>query len=528
VLIAPFEWLYRKLGPRYPKLFLAVELQAGFFVTAGTVVLLGTYYDASFEEYALLMGIALLLTGVSIAFGLFRILPRMDPIRDWIAGKRSKEETERAWESAVGLPLALTRDEMLIPLVGVVLPATAAAVAIFGLPWLGFFPLFAAGVVAVIYGAILHHLTLEIGLRPVLIEINRAVPPSLANRVAAVPLRIRLLAVLPMINVITGLAVAAIAGADSLGVAVLAAIGVATTISLELTILLTRSIMQPLADLQRATDQVSEGDFDAEVPVTTADEIGELAASFNGMVTGLRERERIRQAFGTYLDEEVAEHILSDGFDEGGEAVDVSILFCDVKDFSSYAATAPAREVVACLNKLFEVVVPAIAAEGGHVDKFEGDGLMAVFGAPQPFPDHADRAVRAAVEIDRLVNREGQGGIFELGVGVNSGRVLAGSVGGGGRLNFSVIGDAVNVASRVEAATRVLGDDVLVTEATRERLGDGFDLVSRGEHTLRGIDRPIGLYAMPSEPSESVLDPAGAVRAAARVYARVRGNRGEG
>ena len=130
---------------------------------------------------------------------------------------------------------------------------------IFGISGLGFFPLLAAGVVAVGYGAILHHLTLEIGLRPVLIDINRAVPPSLANRVAAVPLRMRLLAVLPMINVITGLVVAAVAGADSLGVAILAAIGVATTISLELTILLSRSILRPLADLQVATDAGRRG-----------------------------------------------------------------------------------------------------------------------------------------------------------------------------------------------------------------------------------------------------------------------------
>ena len=117
-----------------------------------------------------------------------------------------------------------------------------------------------------------------------------------------------------------------------------------------------------------------------------------------------------------------------------------------------------------------------IAADGGHVDKFEGDGLMAVFGAPEPFPDHADRAVRAAIEIDRRVNREGEGGRFELGVGVNTGRVVAGSIGGAGRLNFSVIGDAVNVAARVEAATRELGDDVLLTEATHERLRDDFEL----------------------------------------------------
>lgn len=524
MLFAPFDWLYRKLGRRYPKVFVTLELQAGFLVTAGTVVLLGAYYDGSFGEFALLMAIALFLTGLSIAYGLVRILPRLQPISDWIGGSRDEASSERAWVAAVGLPLALVRDEMLIPLFLVVLPSTIAAVVVFGLSWLGFFPLFAAGVVAIGYGAILHHLTLEVGLRPVLMEINRAVPPRLASQVRTMSLRWRLLVVLPMINVITGLAVAGVTGADSLGIAVLAAIGVATTISLELTILLTRSVMEPLADLQRATDAVREGDFDVAVPVTTADETGELAASFNGMVNGLRERERIRQAFGTYLDEEVAEHILSEGFSEQGEQVEVSILFCDVKDFTHFAEAANASEVVACLNALFEVVVPVIAAEGGHVDKFEGDGLMAVFGAPQPFPDHADRAVRAAIEIDRQVNRMGEGGGFELGIGVNTGTVVAGSIGGAGRLNFSVIGDAVNVASRVEAATRTTGDDVLITDATRERLGDDSFLESRGERELRGLERPVQLWALPGDAADRLPDAVGAVRA---VYARVRGSRGD-
>ena len=273
-----------------------------------------------------------------------------------------------------------------------------------------------------------------------------------------------------MINVITGLVVAGLSGANSLGLSVLVAIGVATTISLELTILLSKSILGPLADLQRATDALAEGDLDVAVPVTTSDEIGELAASFNEMVEGLRERERIRQAFGTYLDHEVADHILSDGFSERGDIVEVSILFCDVKDFSGFAETASAQEVVARLNALFEVVVPAIAAEGGHVDKFEGDGLMAVFGAPQIVPEHADRAFCAGLEIDRLVNHGSTaGGGFEVGLGLNTGRVVAGSIGGGGRLNFSVVGDAVNVASRVQAATRETG----TTCCSPRRRGNG-------------------------------------------------------
>ena len=524
MLFAPFQWLYRKLGPRYPKVFVSLELQAGFLVTGGTVALLATYYDGTFEELLLLEAIALSLTAFSIAYGLYRVLPSLEPIRGWIGGDRSAENSERAWAAAIGLPLVLARNEIVIPIAGVVVPSCVAAVAIYGLSWISFFPLLAAGLVAVGYGAILHHLTLEIGMRPVLIEINRAVSPRLVAQVASIPIRWRLLAVLPMINVITGVLVAGIAGADSLGLAVITAIGVATTVSLELTILLSRSIMQPLADLQHATDEVRRGNFDTGVPVTTADELGDVAASFNEMVTGLRERERIREAFGTYLDEEVAEHILSDGFSEKGEVVEVSILFCDVKDFSGFAESAQAREVVRRLNALFEVVVPAISAEGGHVDKFEGDGLMAVFGAPQPFPDHADRAVRAALAIDQRVNREGEGGGFELGVGINTGRVLAASIGGGGRLNFSVIGDAVNVAARVESATRLLGDDVLLTDATRERLSIDVELESRGEQELKGLERPVRLYAPRGEREERLLDPVGAARA---VYARVRGGRAD-
>jgi len=520
VLLAPFEWLYVKLGPRYPGTFVSFELLAGFLVTAGTVLLLAAYYDASATAFLELLAVSLGLTAAALAWGRVRIRSQLAEIRTWVAGDRSEVATARAWSAAVGLPLFLIRSGLLYPIIGVVVPSCAAAVVLLDLSWLDLVPLLFAGAVAAGYGAILHHLMVEIGMRPVLIDLNRSASPRIAAGPQAVSLRWRLFAALPMINVITGFVVAAIAGADSLGVTILVVIGVATTISLELTILLSRSVLEPLADLQRATDAVAEGDLDVAVPITTADEIGELAASFNQMVEGLRERQRIRQAFGVYLDQEVAEHILSEGFSEGGELVEVSILFCDVKDFSGFAESAGAAEVVACLNALFEVVVPVIAAAGGHVDKFEGDGLMAVFGAPQRVPDHADRALRAALEIDRLVNVEGQGGDFRVGVGVNTGEVVAGSIGGGGRLNFSVIGDPVNVAARVEAATRETGDALLITAATRERLRGGFELESRGERILKGIERPVLLFAPPRERDPRRSAPVEAVRS---VYARVRG-----
>ena len=232
------------------------------------------------------------------------------------------------------------------------------------------------------------------------------------------------------------------------------------------------------------------------MPVTTGDELGELATSFNQMLEGLQEREQLRDAFGTYVDRDVAEYILSEGFSEEGVEVEISILFADVRNFTHFAAHAEARDVVARLNELFELVVPIISRYGGHIDKFEGDGVMAAFGAPEGYADHAERAVRAATEIATTVNVERRGGpdSFEVGVGVNTGWVIAGSIGAAGRLNFSVVGDAVNIASRVEAETRKTGDDVLITEATMSRLGDGIETQPRGAIEIQGRDEEVRLF----------------------------------
>ena len=238
---------------------------------------------------------------------------------------------------------------------------------------------------------------------------------------------------------------------------------------------------------------VRAGDYSARVPVMTSDEIGELSHDFNRMAHGLAEREEMRDAFGTYVDRSTVELILSGKFPPEGVEVDVSILFTDVQGFTSYAETASARDVIATLNEQFELMVPIIERHGGHVDKFIGDCMMAVFGAPETFTDHADRAVDAAVEIAEALREQEH--LLPVGLGVNSGVVVAGSVGGAGRLNFSVIGDAVNTASRVEAATRETGDAVLVAEATKERL-TRHDVVSRGTLPLKGKSEPVELFAL--------------------------------
>lgn len=256
-----------------------------------------------------------------------------------------------------------------------------------------------------------------------------------------------------------------------------------------------RSVAEPVSRVRAAVERVEEGSLEEEVVVDDGGEIGFLQAGFNRMLAGLRERERIRATFGTYVDREVAEHILREGTSLAGEEVDVTMMFVDIRDFTGFAERHSAPEVVTTVNRLWERVVPVIHARSGHVDKFVGDGLLAVFGAPRRVPEHADQALVAALEIAEAVENE-FGGELSIGVGLNSGRVVAGNVGGGGRLEFSVIGDAVNVAARVEAATRQTGDPILVSEHTRRLLTrDDIQLELRAEVPLKGKTDAVALYA---------------------------------
>ena len=143
------------------------------------------------------------------------------------------------------------------------------------------------------------------------------------------------------------------------------------------------------------------GDLRTRVPVVSADETGRLARSFNDMVAGLQERERLHEAFGAYVGPNVAEMVLRDGVDLDGEELQVSILCLDIRDFTRFAERASAREVVDRLNEFYELVVPLLVRHGGYPDKYVGDGLLGVFGAPEPIVAHADRAVAAAIEIAR-------------------------------------------------------------------------------------------------------------------------------
>jgi adenylate cyclase len=282
---------------------------------------------------------------------------------------------------------------------------------------------------------------------------------------------------------------------DALVRATLFLAAVALCIGLAATLFAAGSVADPLESMRGALARVEAGELEAAVEVDDGSEVGLLQAGFNRMAHGIAERERLREAFGTFVDPSLAERVMHEGTDLAGEEVEVSLLFTDIRGFTTFSERAEAREVVRTLNDLYGEVVPVILRRGGHANKFIGDGLLAVFGAPERLDDHADRATAAGLEIAHLVERR-FGDRLRVGIGVNSGPVIVGTIGGGGRLDFTVIGDPVNTAARVEAATRQTGDDVLITDATRSRLrSDLGTWTERPAIALKGKAEEVKLFA---------------------------------
>jgi adenylate cyclase len=503
-----FGRAYRRMGKHYFLLYVVFEFVSAFVVCLATVGLFTLYTDATSSELWTIAAFAELCVALSTGFMLWGGAKRVRPIIDWMEGHGDALE---AWRAAVRVPRDLTLRVGWQPFLLIGVPVSIFATIEADLAAYSAFIIFAGTAVAVVYAAVLHFFSYEQFLRPVVEDIAKELPPEFTGAPVGVPLRWKLLGALPLINVITGVVVSGLstdgtARLEDLGLDVVVAVIVAFTISLELTLLVTRSVLQPVDQLLAATEAVKSGDLDARVPVTSGDEMGQLAGSFNEMMQGLSEREALREAFGAYVDPEVAERVLDQG-DEliEGQEREVTVMILDVWDFTAFAQRSSARQTVSFLNDLFGIVVPCVTKHGGHANKFLGDGLLAVFGAPDRLPDHADRALAAAGEIVMQLTRR-FGNEVRFGIGINSGPVVVGSVGGGGRLEFAVIGDTVNVAARVENLTRETGDTVLLTEATRCLPSDGAEnLEPRGSFALKGVSESVPIYALVLRMDESLI-----------------------
>jgi class 3 adenylate cyclase len=270
-----------------------------------------------------------------------------------------------------------------------------------------------------------------------------------------------------------------------------------------------RSLLRPIRILSRAMGKVADGDLSERVPVTSNDEVGELTGQFNKMVEGLREREQIRETFGRYVDESVAAAILRRQ-GEGvlaGETGEATILFTDIAGFTTIAEYLAPHELVAALNEYLETVLGPIRTHGGVVNTFIGDGLFASFNMPLACEHHAAAAVRAAIDIQRAVGARtfGHRGVaLDTRIGISTGHVIGGSVGAGQRLSFTLLGDTVNLAARLEELNKQYGTRILVSQSTRGACGERFAFHDLGRVVVRGRSDAVAIFSIDHKKQEKI------------------------
>jgi adenylate cyclase len=250
---------------------------------------------------------------------------------------------------------------------------------------------------------------------------------------------------------------------------------VAFIVALILSQLIANTVTKPLSLLAKFTEKVNQGSYGATLTLNRRDEIGHLINSFNTMSIGLKERDKVRDLLGKIVSPEIASELLGKNIELGGEEKYVTVLFSDLRGFTSLSESLPPKELLSLLNRYLSVMSQCVEREGGVIDKYIGDAIMAIYGAPLANENHADAAVRtgiamrnALVELNCTLEKEGIAPL-SIGIGINTGTVVAGNMGSEQRLNYSVIGDAVNLASRLESLTKIYGIDLIVSENTKEQ-----------------------------------------------------------
>jgi class 3 adenylate cyclase len=273
----------------------------------------------------------------------------------------------------------------------------------------------------------------------------------------------------------------------------LAAGGLGLALALVLGYVLARALTVPVRELSKGTGAVARGELDTRVPVRGG-EMGQLAASFNTMTEGLAMKEKYRSVLGKVADEAVAEALVAGELELGGEEIVVSILFCDIRGFTSMSDGRAPSEVIALLNEHMTAMTEVVYSHCGVVDKFVGDEIMAIFGAPKAYGDDATNACRCALEMvaTRARLNEDAAVPVEIGVGVATGRVVAGCMGSESRLNYTVVGDRVNLAARL---CGIAGRGHVVIDGETRSVVDGFE----GEESkveLKGIGSPVAIWRL--------------------------------
>lgn len=268
--------------------------------------------------------------------------------------------------------------------------------------------------------------------------------------------------------------------------------------------LLARNLVEPTQEIVAVTKKVQEGDYDSRVSVVSNDEIGFVGDRVNEMTRGLREREQIKEVFNLITSPEIGREILSMRPFHGGEIRIVTVLFSDLRDFTGFAERRTPETVLKALNSYFSEMTSAIVKFNGVVLQYVGDEMEAVFGAPLDSPLHPDRAVEAALEMRARLKelnsrRESEGEEPLLhGIGIHTGPALAGIVGSRHKISYSLVGDTVNIASRIQDLTKEMGHDIIISGETFRALTLPHEVMQPVEVSVKGKKKTLDIYGVVS------------------------------
>lgn len=262
-------------------------------------------------------------------------------------------------------------------------------------------------------------------------------------------------------------------------------------------------LQDPVNGLIAKMKRLSAGDYDVKTRIYFTDEVAHIKNSFNRLVDQLKEREYLRETFGKYVSIEIARQLLKGGkINLGGENINATIMFCDIRNFTPLSERLSAGELIDFLNNYFAYVTPPIMANRGVINKFMGDAVMAVYTPALGSAAHADDALLSAAEMAAALEKFNASGKMpqpvKFGIGIHTGLLVAGNVGTLARLEYTVIGDVVNAASRLESKTKDLSADILISGAVHDALSPGvkalFTFESLGSMALKGKDRTVPVY----------------------------------
>ncbi|MGZ3722055.1 MAG: adenylate/guanylate cyclase domain-containing protein [Bdellovibrionales bacterium] len=276
--------------------------------------------------------------------------------------------------------------------------------------------------------------------------------------------------------------------------------GKGVSVALFLMFLVSITLTMPIEVLAELTNEVAKGNFAVKAKVSSRDEVGQLGEAFNHMIEGLLERDKVKNMFSKFHGSSVTDDLMKGDLQLGGSKKNVTVFFSDIRDFTKFSEGHTPEEVVAMLNEYFEVMVGLINKHGGVVDKFIGDAIMAVWGAPKETDRDRQMAVRAALEMRRALavlneKRLARGHVaIKIGMGLHCGEAISGTIGSQERMEYTVIGDTVNQASRIEASTKSFGTDLLLSDDLAAFAKDEYMMEVAGSVEVKGKSEPLKLY----------------------------------